>query len=341
MTCIQQNVPECVTLEPVPRRAHAKQIVFVALPGVQMIDIAGPADVFDTAQRVRSLAGHADGYTVTVVGPKRTITTSNGIGLTCARFAEAPARIDTLIVAGAIEFAGRRWSARELDPLRPLIRRSRRVASVCAGAFVLQALGVLANKRATTHWLCLEALRRCDPPVEVERDAIYVQDGNVFTSAGASSGIDLALALVAQDLGHDVAVSVARLLVVYLHRPGGQSQFSAATTRRRPHRDPILRVQSEVVDAPGADHRVVDLARRAGMSPRNFSRVFTDQTGVPPARFVRDVRVEAARQRLEMGSEDLDAVANEVGLGTAETLRRAFRAKLGVAPSAYRQRFRH
>lgn len=316
-----------------------RHIVLVALPGFELLDVAGPHDVFEGAARTRLAQGRSRAYVTTVVGPTRNVRCSSGLSVGCKRFEEAPKRIDTLIVAGSLDFVSKRWTARELNPVARLAKRARRVASVCAGAFVLRALGLLRGRRATTHWLCLDALAAADPTVEVDRDAIYVRDDHIYTSAGVTSGIDLSLALVEDDFGAELAMTVARLLVVYLHRPGGQSQFSAALAQRRPSPGRIAEIQAEIVDAPEDDHRVETLAARAHMSARNFARVFTQQTGVTPARFVRDVRVEAARQLLERGAEDLDAVARSVGLGTTESLRRAFRAKVGVPPSAYRARF--
>ncbi len=320
--------------------ASPKKIVIVALPGVQLLDVAGPLEVFDGARRIREHRGAPPGYMTIVAGPTRRVATSTGLEIECRPLDALPRGIDTVIIAGALEFATKSWTKAELAPLARLVRRARRVASVCAGAFVLQALGLLAGRRATTHWLCLDALAARAPDAEIERDAIYVRDGHVYTSAGVTSGIDLALAMVEEDFGYDLAVAVARVLVVYLHRPGGQSQFSAALTRRRPSPGPIARLQAAIVDDPAGDHRVETLAARARMSARNFARVFVEETGVTPAKYVRDVRVEAARQLLERGADDVVAVAAAVGLGTSESLRRAFVAKLGVPPSAYRERFR-
>ena len=320
-------------------RQRPRRIVFLVLPGFQLLDLAGPFDVFDVAGRTREFQGQGLGYELIVAGPTRNVVSGSGLSLGCVRFEDLPKAIDTVVVPGALEFASKTWSEGQLSRLRPVVRRARRVASVCGGAFVLNALGLLAGRRVTTHWLCLSALAEAAPRARVERDAIYARDGKIYTSAGVSTGIDLALALVEEDFGHELALSVARLLVVYLHRPGGQSQFSAALTRRRPSPGRISTILAEIVDDPAGDHRVEELARRAHMSPRNFSRIFAEQTGVSPARFVRDVRVEAARHLLERGADDLASVARTVGLGTTETLRRVFQNKLGVPPSAYRGRF--
>jgi transcriptional regulator GlxA family with amidase domain len=177
------------------------------------------------------------------------------------------------------------------------------------------------------------------PEVEVEPDAIFVRDGSIWTSAGVTAGMDLALALVEEDLGREIALEVSRRMVVFLKRPGGQSQFSAQLAGQLADRDPIRDLQTWIVEHPEQAHGVEALAERVAMSPRHFSRVFTQQVGLPPARFVEHVRVEAARRRLEQAGARLDQVAEQVGFGTAETLRRAFLRQLGVGPAAYRERF--
>jgi transcriptional regulator GlxA family with amidase domain len=219
-------------------------------------------------------------------------------------------------------------------------QRIRRVVSICSGAFVLADAGVLAGRRVTTHWRELERLGQVVPDATVESDALYVKDGSVYTSAGITAGIDLALALVEEDLGPDLALEVARILVMFLHRPGGQSQFSAALRRPVAEHPGIRDVQTDVTENPGKDHRVPELARRAGMSTRHFVRVFTQETGEPPAHYVQRVRLERARQLLEREGLSVEEVATICGFGSAETMRRRFQHSLGVSPSEYRARFR-
>jgi transcriptional regulator GlxA family with amidase domain len=214
------------------------------------------------------------------------------------------------------------------------------VASVCSGAFVLAAAGLLDGRRATTHWSACDLLARLHPSVTVDPDPIYVRDGDVYTSAGVTAGMDLALAMVEDDLGRDVALAVARRLVLFLHRPGDQSQFSAQLSTQWSDRDPLRRLQQWIADHPGGDLAVEALAARAGMSPRHFARCFRDDTGVTPARYVATVRLEAARRRLEESDDAVEHVAAACGFGTAETMRRAFLRALGVAPTEYRRRFR-
>jgi transcriptional regulator GlxA family with amidase domain len=248
--------------------------------------------------------------------------------------------IDTLIVAGGIGSRRLVQDARFIAAIRRLAARSRRVASVCTGALLLAEAGLLDGRRATTHWGFCEALAERYPRVQVDPDPIFVRDGDVYTSAGVTAGMDLALALVEDDLGREIALTVARWLVLFVKRPGGQSQFSAQLEGQLAERRPLRELQSFVAENPGADLSVEALAARAGMSPRHFARVFTAEVGVTPARFVERTRVEAARRRLEETDDGVEAIATAIGFGTAETMRRAFLRGIQVAPGAYRSRFR-
>jgi transcriptional regulator GlxA family with amidase domain len=221
-----------------------------------------------------------------------------------------------------------------------LARRSRRVASVCTGAFVLAAAGLLDGKRGTTHWESCERLAEWYPQIDVEGERIFMRDGNVWTSAGVTAGMDLALALVADDMGQDVARRVARLLVMYVQRPGGQAQFSAQLRAQRAARDPLRKLQSWIGEHPTEDHSVERLATRVSMSPRHFARVFRSDVGCTPAAYVEQVRVEVARRLLETTALSVDDVAASAGFGTPETLRRAFARRVGANPTDYRDRFR-
>ncbi len=225
------------------------------------------------------------------------------------------------------------------DWLKMAAPHARRTVSVCAGAFLLARAGLLDGRRATTHWKAAAEFRRRYPAVRLEEDAIYVQDGPIWTSAGASSGFDLALALVEADHGSAVARQVAQQLVMFLRRPGGQSQFSRVLELEAVSEGPIRNVQAWAIDHLDQDLSVEALADKAAMSPRNFARVFLRETGTTPARFVELVRMDAARQRLERGRESLDEIAAACGLGSGLNLRRAFERRLGIAPSDYRTRF--
>ena len=321
-------------MTPAPR-----SVVLVALDGVQLLDIAGPLDVFDAANRVCAAQGRPAAYVLQVVGPEARLVSGAGLGLAVTDFLRFRSAVDTILVAGALDFAKRRFESGHLRWIGKRTDTARRVGSICTGAFVLARLGLLDKKRATTHWLMVEELARQVPSAIVERDMLYVRDGNVYTSAGVTAGLDLALALIEDDLGHEIATMVARALVVFMHRPGGQSQFSVALQHQATGDDRIRRIQAIIVERPGDDHSVENLAGRAAMSRRTFSRVFRQEVGIPPGEFVRRARIEAAQRHLERSHETLDQIAGRCGFGTTESMRRAFVSVLGVAPGAYRSRF--
>jgi transcriptional regulator GlxA family with amidase domain len=324
-------------------------VVFVIFDGFQSLDLVGPHEVLDCAGRFAVELGHraADaggvGYECRVAaaaaGPVRS---SSGLpvhaGCTVADL--DPAGIDTLVVVGGIGVDRARHDAGLVGWVARAGAEARRVASVCSGVFLLAAAGLTAGRRVTTHWRREEQLRREHPGLDVDCDPIFVRDGRLWTSAGVTAGMDLALALVDDDLGHDVAHAVACELVLHLRRPGSQSQFSVPLWSRPPSTDPIRAAVAAVHADPGARHGVADLAEQAHLSPRHLQRRFTAEVGVPPAAYVGQVRVEAARRALVEDDEPVDALARRLGFGTAETLRRAFHRHLGVAPSEYRARFR-
>jgi transcriptional regulator GlxA family with amidase domain len=309
----------------------------VAHPGVQLLDVAGPLEVFSVANRFRP--GSYLVQVVTVTG--ELFTTSSGVFLAPhGRLSDHAGPLDTVIVAGG---DGTRVAVENpdlLDWLRDAAPRTRRLASVCSGAFVLAAAGLLEGRRATTHWSVCELLAATFPTTSVEPDSIYVRDGNIATSAGITAGMDLALALVEEDHGRDVALEVARWLVLFVRRPGGQSQFSTQLRAQSAERAPLRELQTWIVEHPTDDLSVGALASRVAMSPRHFARLFTRETGVTPAVYVERIRVDLARRLLEETGLGLDAVADAAGFGSVETLRRAFHRTLGVAPSDYRARFR-
>jgi transcriptional regulator GlxA family with amidase domain len=268
------------------------------------------------------------------------LATSRGLRLIVdSRLSDIKGDIDTLIVVGG---EGAQEASRDLRLARWLksaSARSRRVASVCTGAFVLAAAGLLDGRRATTHWSAGSQLQRRFPAVRVDTEPIFIRDGNVWTSAGVTAGIDLALALVDADLGRRVALRVAQQLVMFLHRPGGQAQFSAQLGAQLAAREPLRELQTWLAEHPELDHPVDRLAARVGMSPRNFARVFRDEIGCTPASYVEEVRVEAARRLLETTADSIEQVAEASGFGRVETLRRAFARRVGASPADYRDRF--
>jgi transcriptional regulator GlxA family with amidase domain len=215
----------------------------------------------------------------------------------------------------------------------------RRLASICTGAFLLAEAGLLDGRRATTHWFSCDAFARRYPSVRLEPDRIYVREGSIYTSAGVTSGMDLALAMVEDDQGRDVALAVARQLVMFLTRPGGQSQFSAQLSAQLAQHEPLRDLQAWIIEHPREDLSAGALARRARMSPRNFARVFARDVGQTPGRFVTAARVENARRLLEETSQSLESICEAAGFGTTEAMRRAFLGRVGVAPGQYRERF--
>ena len=280
-------------------------------------------------------------YELSIVAARgTTVRSESGLTMGAAPLPDAGDRIDTLVLAGGDGVQLARHDEVLLSWITAAAENSRRIATVCSGTFLAAQAGLLRGRRVTTHWARARQLAREFPDLHVDADPIYVQDGRVWTSAGVTAGIDLSLALVEADHGGEVAQTVARWLVMFLHRPGGQTQYAAPVWTPRAERSPVRATQLHIDTLPAEDHRVALLARRAAMSERNFTRVFTDEVGESPARYVERVRVEAARRELETADRTLDAVALLCGFGTAETLRRAFQRRLGVAPDTYRRRFR-
>ncbi|RDI63485.1 GlxA family transcriptional regulator [Nocardia pseudobrasiliensis] len=312
----------------------SRDVAVLAFDGVRLLDTTAVLEVFTTAVTLGAR------YTVTLCSPDGApVTTASATGLTVGCSYGELDRPHTVIVPGAPELPYAPPPSVLLETLPELSRGARRVASVCTGAFVLARAGMLDGRRATTHWRHTGRLARAHPKVTVEPDAIYVRDGAVTTSAGVSAGLDLALALVEEDCGAELAREVARDLVVFLQRPGGQSQFSVASRTLRPRRAVLRAVTDAVLADPAADHSLTALAARAHLSGRHLTRLFRDELGTTPALFVESARLEAAQAMLESG-DSVTAAASRSGLGSDESLRRVFLRHLGVTPSAYRSRFR-
>ena len=315
----------------------------LAYPNAQILDVVGPLEVF--ARTSRWLRDHGrtgpEAYAVEIVGVKPgAFRTSSGLRLYAARgFASVRNGLDTLMIAGGIGTAAALENKALVRWVRGQMGKVRRIASVCTGAFVLAEAGLLKGHRATTHWGWCDKLHQRHPDIQIEPDSIFVREGSIATSAGVTAGMDLALALVEEDHGRDVALQVARELVMFLRRPGGQSQFSATLQSQVAGKEPIRDLQTYIVEHPEADLSVPALARRVAMSPRNFARVFTREVGTTPARFIAQTRVETARRLLEDGPADLKAVCVKSGLSSPEVLRRTFQRVLGIPPSRYRERF--
>ncbi|MGW4470547.1 GlxA family transcriptional regulator [Nonomuraea sp. NPDC004354] len=318
-------------------KSMQRRVVIVVFEGFQLLDMAGPADVFALAGM---LAGEG-GYQVEVTAVRAgDVAALNGVATVVRTpLADVGGPVDTLVVAGGLTTLDLLPDRELIDGITRLAGMARRVTSVCGGALLLAEAGLLDGRRATTHWLAADALRARYPLVEVDADPIYIKDGTVWTSAGVTAGIDLALALVAEDHGHALARDVACGLVVYLQRPGGQSQFSTPMSALTPRSEPLRELQTYIDANPAGDLSVPALARHAGMSERHFSRVFTAQAGLSPGRYVERSRVDAARRLLELTDHPLERVAREAGLGTPETLHRVFHRHWRISPGDYRRRF--
>jgi transcriptional regulator GlxA family with amidase domain len=315
--------------------------VIIAFEGVQPIDAVGPHEVFCGARRAAAASGQDMRYRVTLASRTgTTLRAESGLVLGTVPLPDPGESIDTLLIAGGHGATTAAADMVLLEWIRAVAPQCRRVATVCSGAFIGAAAGIFDGRRVTTHWARAQQLAKDYPALEVDADPIYIRDGKYWSSAGVTAGIDLSLALVQDDLGVDVAQTVARWLVMFLHRPGGQTQFASPVWVPRAERSTVRAVQNLVEAAPGGDHRVPNLAAAAAMSVRHFSRIFTAEVGETPSRFVERIRLEAARRELETTSDTLDVVAARCGLGSAESLRRVFQRHLAVAPDAYRRRFR-
>ena len=330
-----------IPASPDPGADPARHVVILAYAGVNLLDVAGPAQVFATAAAIAAGAG-VPPYRVTVgARPGGPTVTSTGIAIVTSGLAELALQpIDTLIVAGGPGMQAIQHDPQMVAWLAARAAQARRTCSVCTGAFLLAATGLLDGRRATTHWRWSKALQTQYPRVRVEADPIYVQDGRVWSSAGVSAGIDLALALIEADLGHAVALEVARYLVVFLKRPGSQAQFTAELAGRAGGNGRFGDLDAWIAANLGRDLRVERLAERMAMSPRNFARAYAAATGATPAKAVEAIRVEAARRLLEDSARSIGWVARQCGFGDDERMRRSFLRWVGVPPSDYRERFR-
>ncbi len=318
------------------------RVALFAYPDVQALDLSGPLEMFARATRLLRDEGRAHpGYALSVVATQTgPITASSGFRfLPDLSFRALRSGVDTLLVVGGRGMDAQLGSREVLAWLRRMASRVRRLGSVCTGAFLLAEAGLLDGRAATTHWSRAADLARRYPRVRVEEDRIWVRDGNVYTSAGVSAGMDLALALIEEDLGAEVALSVARAMVMYLRRPGDQSQYSAPLRLQSAETPSVRELVAWATEHPASDLSVPALARRVGKSPRHLTRVFRKELGVAPAEAVEQLRLEAARRALQQSSAGLDEIAARCGFGSAEVLRRAFQRSLHVTPSAYRARF--
>lgn len=323
---------------------HHRRVAMLFFPDAQIIDVTGPLSVFATASEELAPSGTGKpAYSLTLLASRRApIATSCGVRIAPDRTFDdaAPEEIDTLIVPGGFGVRKAVSDRALIDWIRRAAGKARRVASVCTGAYLLAEAGLLNGRRATTHWRCCDAFAQAYPDIDVEPDAIHVKDGNIYSSAGVTAGMDLALALVEEDYGRALALAVARDQVMFLKRPGGQSQFSTVLAAQTSEDSAFDRLQQWIYDHLDDDLTVPMLAEQAAMSPRNFARVFLHRTGMTPAKFVEAARLESCRLRLEDSAVPIEGIARDCGFGSAERLRKAFQRKFRISPRDYRRRFR-
>jgi transcriptional regulator GlxA family with amidase domain len=333
-------MPKSPRFQPTSNRGNAARVVEVlAYPSVQLLDVTGPLQVFASTNDYVAQAGGMPPYVLHVVAKDgRGVTATAGLGIATSPLPRAGRPPDTLMVAGGPGVDAAAADTVLVDWLRRRTKQARRVASVCTGAFLLGASGALDGRRAVTHWSYCAELARRFPAARVESDPIFVRDGSVWTSAGVTAGIDLALALVEEDLGRTVALAVARYLVVFLKRPGGQAQFSEALSMQSAE-DEFGTLHEWINKHLSGDLSLAMLADQAGMSERSFSRHYAEATGVTPARAIERLRVEAARRLLSESRLPVKRISQRCGFGSEETMRRSFMRVLSATPNDYRARF--
>jgi transcriptional regulator GlxA family with amidase domain len=314
---------------------RAKTVAIVAYDDAELLDVTGPASVFAAANTITGV----ERYNVRVLAPNERVVFSGGLAMEAEPIARWRRRVDTLMVAGGQGFLTARTDPRLIGNIRQISKQCRRVASVCTGTFLLAEAGLLDGKAATTHWAAAPYLAAWYPSVTVEADRIYVHDGDVWSSAGVTAGIDLTLALVAQDLGNALAHEIARGIVLPVRRSGGQSQFSSQLAVGESSSTRLAPLLSWIAGNLDADLSVAALAERVGWGERHFARRFRTETGRTPARHVEDVRLDAARQLLETSELGTDVIADRCGFGSREILHRAFQRRLGTTPTQYRRAF--
>lgn len=316
----------------------ARTVAILVFPGVQSLDVSGPLDVFAEANRFLLPEDH---YRIEVVGVERGLMScSNGLLIQAHRhFSEMDDAVDLMLVAGGPTLLNEDFGSELHSWLRIITKRARRFGSICNGALLLARAGLLKNRMVTTHWNDVAVLSELCPSAHVEADRLFIQDGPLYTSAGVTAGIDLSLYLLAQDHGGEVALNVAKRLVVFTQRCGGQSQFSPFLTPYVEATSAVAQVQQYVLRNLAEDLSISVLANVAGMSPRNFSRIFVRDAKATPAEFVESARMDAARVMLENSTSPLKAIAYKCGLRDAHQLRDVFRRRLGVSPQQYRLHF--
>jgi transcriptional regulator GlxA family with amidase domain len=322
-----------------------RRIGFLVFPDCEILDVSGPFEVFFFADHWLGRLGRTrePGYqSIVIAAAPGILRTMSGMEIVATHsYNDISDGLDTLVVAGGFGVEQASKDEALVEWVRSIAPRARRVASICSGAFILAAAGLLHQRRITTHWLFSDLLASAYSSIKVDASKIFVRDGNIYTSGGITAGIDLALALVEEDVGPEVMLAVARTMVVFPRRPGGQSQFSAYTyLSEHTSRPEISELRTWMMSHPEADLSVPALADRMAMSPRNFSRLFHSEMGEPPGRFAEKVRAEAARCKLEQTIIPVETIAKECGFGDPERMRRAFQRLYDTSPADYRARFR-
>ncbi|MBK8159724.1 MAG: DJ-1/PfpI family protein [Rhodospirillaceae bacterium] len=319
------------------RRRPARQIVMLIYPNAHLLDVAGPMSLFAAANDFAGFVAYEVSLAALEPG---LIATSAGLKLLATRRAgPVVTGVDTLLVSGGIGVDAAMRERKLVGWLRRQAPHCRRVASVCSGALLLAETGLLQGRRAVTHWERCDRLAADYPGIKVERDPIFIRDGKFYSSAGVSAGMDLALALIEEDLGTDVVAALAREFVLYMRRSGGQTQFSPALKAQSTQPGRIAGLQQWILGNLHRPLSIEELAAQIAMSPRHFARRFTQEAGMTPAAFVAAARVDAARQALASGAENIEHVAARLGFGSAERLRRSFQRHLAVTPSQFRTHF--
>lgn len=324
------------------KNSQSRNVVMVIYPDAHVLDVAGPIEIL-TGTRL-FVDQEVEPYSVTVVsanaGP---VTTTSGLTLQADKsFASAKRSrtpIDTLLIAGGHGTSNALKSKPLLNYVRWAAQRANRVVSICTGAMILAEAGLLDNRRATTHWFWCPVLAKHYPTIKVDADALFVRDGHIWTSAGVTAGMDLSLALIEQDWGHEIALQIARYNVMYMMRPGGQAQFSAQLIAQQQEGGPLSETLDYILNYVGENLTVTTLAARACMSERSFARKFKEATGMTPAQYVEIARLQVARVQLEQTNDLIEVVALNVGFTNPERMRRAFQRHLGISASDYRDRF--
>lgn len=323
-----------------------RHIAMIIYPGCVMVDACGPLEVFSFANHALQIYGilkeSEQTYSMSFIAEKRgPVMTSSGIKLFADfGYDDVDENIDTLMIAGAPRLLAVMKDQRLIDFIKGMVPKVRRMVSICTGALVLAESDILNGRRATTHWMFCEYLSTEYKEVRVEPDKIFIRDGNVYTSGGVTAGMDLALGLVEEDWGCEVASGAARGLLVFMRRPGGQSQFSTYVMNEAKTRKDFRELQAWVISNPSADLCVEHLADRMAMSPRNFSRIFCQEVGISPAKFVERVRLEAARNQMMQSDQPIETIAEHCGFHNAEQMRRTFQRLLKITPQEYREKFK-